>query len=142
MDPKLLKPAAKAPAKPGPRTVRYAVRRSDATVFIWTEALGKRKDFEEVWAVSPEAALETDMLPDPRAITLQQLEAMSKDQLIVFGKVKLALELDGSQKKVDLLLDVKQAIFTLPPLDQGPEEVTVDTTKPLSPGQARTQAGV
>lgn len=136
------KAAAAQPAAPAKaQRNRYAVRRSDGTVLIWTEALGVRKDFEEVFAASPAEALETDALPDPRNITLHELEALAKDKLILFAATKLDLKLDAMKAKKDLLLDVKEAIFSLPPLGE-PEVVTVEVTKAMQPQQARTQAGV
>jgi len=90
---------------------RYLVRKASGDVFAWNDILSKRKDLEEVYAESPNQALNKEGIPDHRNISLDQIESMQKDDLITFAKVRLGLTLDPSQKKLDLQDQVKLAIF-------------------------------
>lgn len=135
------------------KLIRFAVRRRTNDVWMWTEELGKRKDIEEVFATDPQSALEGNAMPDASQISLSEIHAMSKDQLVKFANVKLGLELDPAEPKDALRDKVKEAIFMRPVKDDV-EEVNVDTnkgakgtgaartsTRAMSPGQARTKAG-
>lgn len=119
------------------KLTRYLVRRVSAEVFIWTELLAKyHLDLEEVMAASPAEALSTKRMPDPRHISLAELEAMKKSDLVIWSKIKLNLELDAKNKHSDLLDEVKLAIFTRP--SEAPEEVTVDMTNPAGAAATHT----
>lgn len=97
---------------------RFLVRRRTGDVYIWTEVLARRRDLEEVFAEDAKQALEREALPDPRQISLDQLEKMLKADLILFAKIKLKLELPQEKDK-DILLDmVKEAVFTRSPAVQ------------------------
>lgn len=95
--------------------VRYLVRTNPKDVndvFIWTEMLSRRKELEEVWATDPKAALKKDPLPDARTVSLEQMEAMTKADLMIFAKVRLGNDLDPTLKKEDLLDQVKMMVYT------------------------------
>jgi hypothetical protein len=101
----------------GQKLQRFLVRKNPgqktvADVFAWNEMLAARKDLEEVWAESVDAALHRGGIPDPRNISLDQLESMTKPDLTVFAKVRLGMALDQSKSKADLMDEVKLAIFT------------------------------
>lgn len=123
---------------------RYLVRRATGDVFIWTEILAKRPDLEEVFAESAKEALQKDRLPDPRRISLDDLERMTKADLVIFGKVKLGIDLDASAKRGDLLDAVKLELFSRPSQvaddEVGPPKTE---TRPMSSAaQARGQRGI
>ena len=71
---------------------RYLVKRNTGQVYIWTEALMKRGDLEEGWADSPKAATSKQAMPDPKKLSLHDIETMTKADLLVFANVKLGLE--------------------------------------------------
>lgn len=121
---------------------RYLVRRGSQEVFIWTEALASRKDMDEVFAEDPKAALIKDTMPDPRRITLDELERMSKADLIIFGKLKLNLELSAELNKASMLDEIKLAIFSRPSEVTDDVKPPVTETRPMSTAaQARSQRG-
>lgn len=116
---------------------RFLVRRASLEVFIWTALLAaNHKDLEEVMAADPAAAISTKAMPDPRNVSLAELESMRKADLVIWAKLKLGLELDAKSKHGDLLDEVKLAIFTRP--SQAIDEVTVDMTS-ARPGEAVTE---
>lgn len=125
------------------KQTRYLVRPETREVFIWTETLAKRPDLVDVYAETPVMALERDAMPDPRRITLDQLENMNKTDLIIFAKVKLNLDLDASKKTQLLLDDVKMAIFMSPSLtkDETGASALSETRRMSSAADARRQAG-
>jgi len=92
----------------------YLVRRNTSDVFVWTEQLAKRKDLEEVYARDAKEALVKEAMPDPRKISLDQLERMSRGDLIIFAEAKLGITLPN-EPKAALLDIVKSLVFTLPP---------------------------
>lgn len=123
---------------------RYMVRRATKEVFIWTEQLAKRNDLEEVYAESPQAAVDRNTMPDPKRISLAELEDMSKADLLVFAKIKLNMDLDPSFKVSKILEEIKVAIFSLPstPREEDTVKPAIEATRPLSTaGAARAQAG-
>ena len=105
---------------------RFLVRRNSGDVYVWTEQLAKRGDLEEVWADGAKEALEKKAMPDPKRITLEELERMGKADLLIFAEVKLGLKLDASREKAKLQDDVKEALFTMP---NEPTEPAVDGEK-------------
>lgn len=153
-----------------PRLTRYLVRRSDGSVFIWTLTLSKRTDLEEVFAESPALALNANAMPDPKHLKLADLEAMTKEDLLLFAELKLKdpegkpLKLNPKLQRSALVRDIKVAIFDLPAdtdldapaeevIDMRPEELkkkeaaakgaAKTTTRPMSSAaQARQQAGM
>lgn len=93
---------------------RYLVRRKgNVGVWPWTEALAKRKDMEEVFAATPEEALKKEAMPDPKKISVDQLESMSKADLMIFAKVKLGLDLGSELKMEDMRQRIKERLFGL-----------------------------
>lgn len=109
---------------------RYLIRKSDESVFIWTEALSKRGDLEEVFAESAALALAGTPLPKTQSVTLAELESMKKVDLMVFAKVRLGLELDPTLKKADMLDMVKPVVFSFGAEDVGDVPSTADINKP------------
>lgn len=93
---------------------RFLVRRNSSDVFIWTEQLAKRDDLEEVWAEDGKQALTKEAMPDPRKLTLNQLEAMSHTDLLLFSDIKMGLKLDQNQSKEDLLTQIKLELLSRP----------------------------
>jgi hypothetical protein len=93
---------------------RYLVRRETGEVFVWTEILALRKDLEEVFADSAKEALMKQSVPDPKNISLGQIEAMSKADLLVFAKLKLGLDLQADMTKAMMQDEIKLALFTRP----------------------------
>jgi hypothetical protein len=123
------------------KATRFLVRRSTNEVFVWTETLANRNDLEEVWAESAKSALSLDSMPDPRSLSLDELERMGKDKLIMFAKVKLGLDLDADKKKDVLLDEVKLAVFMRPSPEGEEVAVAKQETRPMLPQQARSAAG-
>lgn len=97
------------------RLKRYLVRRNTSDVYVWTEQLAKREGLEEVWAKDAKEALTKEAMPDPRRISLDQLENMSRADLIIFADAKLGMALPATDSKAALLDLVKQAVFSIPP---------------------------
>jgi hypothetical protein len=98
---------------------RFLVRRATAEVFVWTELLAKHhRDLEEVWAASAKEATDKEAMPDPRKMSLDTLDAMTKADLLMFAQVKLGKKLDVTLSKEDLRDAIKQLIFTAP-IDDG-----------------------
>lgn len=83
-------------------------------VYIWTEALAKRGDMHEVFAESAEAARNADTMPDPKNMTLGQLEQMTKQELLIFARVKFGLNLSAEMTKDKLQDEIKAAWFSIP----------------------------
>lgn len=91
---------------------RFLVRRATGEVFIWTEMLSRfHRDLDEVYAETAQQALERDTMPDPGSVSQDQVEAMDKATLIIFGTVKLGLKVDASHTKAQLQDQIKLAIF-------------------------------
>lgn len=111
------------------RLKRYLVRRNTSDVFVWTEQLAKREGLEEVWARDAKEALTKEAMPDPRRISLDQLERMSRADLIIFADAKLGLTLSQTEPKAALLDLVKQAVFSMPP---EPAMSTQDESRPYA----------
>jgi len=103
---------------------RYLVRRSTKDVFPYNAIMATRKDLEEVYAENAQAALNQNGMPDPRKISLDEIEAMPVKDLILFAKVRMGLELDASKKKAELQDQVKLAIFQPPAEGAVPEAFT------------------
>jgi hypothetical protein len=93
---------------------RYLVRRNTSDVFAWTAQLSKRAGLDEVYARDAKEALTKEAMPDPRNISLDQLERMSRGDLIIFAEAKLGVQLPN-EPKAALLDIVKSVVFTLPP---------------------------
>lgn len=93
---------------------RYLVRRGTNDVFVWTELLSKRGDLEEVFAKTPAEAATKPAVLDPRRVSIEQLEALGKADLIVFARAKLGIELAGDMPKPEMLDKVKEALLLLP----------------------------
>lgn len=117
------------------KLTRYLVRRNPPDVFIWNEVLAKREDLEEVFAATPKEALERDALPDPRRISIEDLEKLSKQDLVIFAKVKMNMNLEQSLPRAALLDQVKEAIFTAPA--EGDGGMNVPTTEAMDRPRAR-----
>lgn len=125
------------------KMTRYLVRRKpdgSGEVFIWTAALAARGDFEEVYADSPKEALTKDSMPDPKNMTLGQLEKMKKVDLMLFGKVKFGLELSGDMSMAEMRDLIKEKWFSTPLED--PEGKARGETRPMATAlQARNSPG-
>lgn len=114
-----------------PKMQRFLVRRKTREVFIWTEALAKGfPEMEEVLAPTAQDAIDARTMPDPRRISILELESMTKKDLILFAHMKLGLELDAGKPLKRLQDEVKEAVFTATrlPDDELIEEVQVDMT--------------
>lgn len=105
---------AAAAAAPVPQQ-RYLVNRDTGDVWIWTERLREAYPaFEEVFAKDAETAKIKRAMPEPRTVSLAQLEEMSKADLLLFARVKMdppVAVLDTMTKEV-ILDHVKEALFT------------------------------
>lgn len=103
---------------------RFLVRRNTSEVFIWTEMLAKRGDLEEVFAETPKEALLKKAMPDPRSISIDDLEQMSKTDLMIFARMKMTppVHLTADMGKAEMCDLIKQQLFTqpLPPADVKP----------------------
>lgn len=96
------------------KLVRYLVRRKTEDVYIWTKMLAKRKDLEEVFARGPEEAVKKPAMPNPDTISLDDLETLTKEDLLLFGIHKLGMDLeqmDPKRTKDELLDIIKPAVF-------------------------------
>lgn len=114
--------------------VRYLIRKSDASVFIWTQPLANyHKDLEEVYAPDAASALKAQPVPATDTITLAQLEEMKKADLIIFAQTRLGMELDQSKTKAVLLDEVKPVLFS----QQGNEVMDTPGTKELDAPKGR-----
>lgn len=91
---------------------RFLVRKGTSEVFVWTEELAKRDDLQEVFAEDAAQALTKEAMPDPRSITLDQLEGMSKGDLLIFARVKLGMEIPASTVMEEIQTQVKEKLFT------------------------------
>jgi hypothetical protein len=98
---------------------RYLIRKSTGDVFAWNEPLSQRKDLEEVFALNPKEALTKNALPDPRNVSLHQIEAMTKPEIQLFASARLGLKLDMAKKLPELQDEVKMAIFQPRVEDEG-----------------------
>ena len=83
---------------------RFLVRRNKSDVFIWTLMLSQRNDLEEVFAETPKEALTKKAMPDPRKISIDELEQMSKTDLMIFGRLKMQppIELTADMTKAEM----------------------------------------
>ena len=115
---------------PGQKTV--------ADVFAWNEQLAARRDLEEVWAEDVKSALTKGGVPDPKNISLSEIERMSKDDLITFAKVRLGLSLDAALSKSELQDEVKVAIFM--PRTDAPAEAAASIPEPDKMDRPRARA--
>jgi hypothetical protein len=93
-----------------PKLTRYLVRRETKEVFIWTAAIATHKDLEEVYAESAADALKSRTIPDVRNMSIGDLEDMKKDNLILFAKTKLGIDLDATRQLAELREQVTAAI--------------------------------
>jgi hypothetical protein len=95
---------------------RFLVNRDNGDVFVWTDRLAEAYPamLEEVFAKDAATAKVKRAIPDPRTVSLAQLEAMGKADLILFARVKMEppVEVDESMTKDDMLDVVKEALFT------------------------------
>lgn len=96
---------------------RFLVRRGPGDVFIWTERKAQMPDMEEVWALSAPEALKKETMPEPRTVSIDQIERMKKEDLLIFASVKLGINLDAGKNKSELADLVKAEIFTRPLAD-------------------------
>jgi hypothetical protein len=94
---------------------RYLVKRDAKLVFIWTALLAREPDLEEVFADNAAEALARETIPDPRQLSLDQLERMKKSDLVMFAEVKLQLKLPLDMSMAEMRERIKEAIFTSPP---------------------------
>lgn len=90
---------------------RYLINRKTQQVFIWTPLLAKEGELEEVFADSATTALTKETIPDPRNITLAQIEKMKKADLLMFAELKLQLRLSAEWTIPQLQERIKEAIF-------------------------------
>lgn len=112
---------------------RFLARRQGGKVvdiFIWTQQLADRGDLEEIYAGSVKEAMEKESMPDPKHMTMAQLEAMSKEDLLIFAKVKFGLDLAVSLTKDQIRDEIKQAWFTM----------GTDNTSSVGPAKSETAA--
>lgn len=91
---------------------RFLVRRGSGDVFIWTAELAKRDDLEEVFAENVDEALKKEAMPDPRKISLDQLEGMGKTDLLIFARLKLGMDIPASKTIPEIQDLVKEKLFT------------------------------
>lgn len=121
---------------------RYLVRKETGDVFIWTEIKAQRKDLVEVWAESPAEALRKQPMPDPLTVSLDEIDRMSKADMLLFASYKLGLKLDAANTKDVLADQIKEAIFTRG--QTGPEgQIAMAESKPFaSPRDMRGKTGV
>jgi hypothetical protein len=87
------------------------VRRQTGDVFIWTPELSKRGDLEEVYAADAEEALKRPAMPNPDKMSLEEIEKMNKQELVIFAQVKLGLTLDVTKTKTELADLVKEHVL-------------------------------
>lgn len=91
---------------------RFLVNRTTLEVFVWTQMLSSAfPDFEEVYATNAEEARQKKAMPDPRTISIERLEEMSKADLLIFAKVKLGLDLKADQTKEEIGDAIKENVF-------------------------------
>lgn len=93
---------------------RYLVRRSSGDVWPWAEGIAKRSDVEEVWAENPLDAKVKKALPDARNISLEELEQLSKADLMIFSEVRLGTQMDPAQTKAVMLDLIREALWGRP----------------------------
>lgn len=93
---------------------RYLVRRATQQVFIWTEMLSRRKDLEEVHAANAAEALKKRAIPLTEKVTLDQIEEMGKEDLILFSAVRLGMELDPRLTRAEMQDVVKEKLMLRP----------------------------
>lgn len=112
---------------------RYLVNRKAGTVYIWTALLSKEEGLEEVFAENAGQALQKETIPDPRNITLAQIERMKKADIMMFAELKLKLRLSAELTLPQMQERVKEAIFAY--ADEAPK-------KPEAKPQEKAGAGV
>jgi hypothetical protein len=108
---------------------RYLVRRGTSEVFIWTSILSQREDLEEVFAETPKQALTKAAMPDPRKISIDDLEKMSKADLMIFGRIKMEppIELTADMTLAAMCDAIKLQIFTQPMPPAGVKPAAAET---------------
>lgn len=124
-----------------PPLIRYLVRRSTGDVWIWSEYLASRPDVEEVYARDPKSALERPPMPNPDKVSIEQIEQMTVQELLIFGCVKLGLPLEEGMPKSELKNSIKEALF----LSAKPRMQAASETLPFADARAaiqRTTAGM
>ena len=94
--------------------VRFMIRRATQEVWIWSEMLSQQTDLEEVWAEKPDEALLRPKMPDPRQVSIEQIEGMTKADLLIFGGVKLGIEMPENETKAQLQDRAKEALLLAP----------------------------
>lgn len=93
---------------------RYLVRKATQQVYIWTEMLSRRKDLEEVHATNPTEALKKRAIPLTEKVTLDQIEEMGKEDLILFSAVRLGTEIDQRLTRAEMQDLVKEKLMLRP----------------------------
>jgi len=118
---------------------RYLVKRATGAVFIWTENLAKRKDLDEVYAGTPSEAVDKPSIADPRKVSISDIEAMSKADILIFATVKLNLKVSEGMTKGEIQDLVKEAVILQPTTDA---EAAATTVGPFATGRdALSRAG-
>ncbi len=112
---------------------RYLVKRATGAVFIWTEILAKRKDLDEVYAGTPGEAVDKPSIADPRKVSISDIEAMSKADILIFATVKLNLKVSEGMTKGEIQDLVKEAIILQPTTDA--MEAAATTVGPFATGR-------
>jgi hypothetical protein len=99
------------PGAAKPKLTRFLVRRASGEVFIWTEGLAtNHADLEEVYAEDPAEAPRKQTIPDPRKLSPQDVDEMTKETVIVFAASRLGIELDPVRPLAELREQVQAAI--------------------------------
>lgn len=104
---------------------RYLVRRTTGDVWPWAEMLSKRVDVEEVWAETAMEAKVKRALPALGDVSMSQLDAMGKADLMIFSHVRLGQPLDATDTKPIMLARIKEALFSRPIDEPQPAAVMV-----------------
>jgi hypothetical protein len=109
------KDAKPAAASPTYGQTRYIVNPENGDVFIYTERLREAfPEFKEVFAKDAETAKVKRAMPEPRTVSMAQLEDMSKADLLLFARMKMdpVVEVEESMTKDEMLDHIKEALFT------------------------------
>lgn len=99
---------------------RFLVNRETGDVWIWTQRLAESyPQFEEVFARDAKEAKIKRAMPDPRTVSIAQLEDMSKNDLILFATVKMEPAVSTVEELEKLTKDeirdrIKEELFTRP----------------------------
>ena len=119
---------------------RYLVRRATAQVYIWTDQLVKHGDLEEVHAANPAEALKKRTIPLTEKVTLEQIEEMNKEDLILFSAVRLGTEIDQRLTRAEMQDLVKEKLM-LRPTEQA--MLAAQSSGPfMSAGEMKTKSGM